>query len=388
MADISKIQIESGTYDLKDLFSRENITTYATPEQYGAVGDGVTDDKVAIQNCFNSGAKLIIMNKDYYISDSVIFKGRNREIFGTGKITCDHSTNSALVINGDNLVIDILEISSPNCITISTIEQGFNWSQYITFKNIDLIATNTCVKCIRNTTKWINEIKFDNVRFSGLIGLLLNGDSNNPYNYGGYKFINCGNESCSNYFIKAYNLNDLSIVNLRNNEAWEYPFLSIDNDCNYFEIIGSALIDPNRITLNNTKTNKGIIVGNVVSGGARYTSISKCYNGMFTTETDKYEIMNATNDVYQYEGNSDHFLPNTYILRSIPGGGHNYTINLPEMYLKENEFYIINQNQYNTLTLNYGNQTKTANLTRNGTYKMSFKVETPYLQNIDENGMS
>ena len=129
MADISKIQIESGTYDLKDLFSRENITTYATPEQYGAVGDGVTDDKVAIQNCFNSGAKLIIMNKDYYISDSVIFKGRNREIFGTGKITCDHSTNSALVINGDNLVIDILEISSPNCITISTIEQGFNWSQ-------------------------------------------------------------------------------------------------------------------------------------------------------------------------------------------------------------------------------------------------------------------
>ena len=386
MANISKIEIDDTVYDIKDEFARENITTFATPEQYGAVGDGVTDDKVAIQNCFNSDAKLIVMNKDYYVSDSVVFKGRNREIFGTGKIICDHGTNSALVINGDNLVIDILEISSPNCITISTIEQDYNWSQYITFKNIDLIATDTCVKCIRNATKWINEIKFDNVRFSGLVGLSLNGDSSNSYNYGGYKFINCGNETCTNYFIKAYNLNDLSIVNLRNNEAWQYPLISIDNDCNYFEVIGPALYDANQIFLNNSKTNKGIIVGNVVSGGARYTSISKCYNGAFTTDTDNYTVLTGTNDTYTFVGNADHFLPTTYILRSA-AGAHTYTINVPEFYLKENEFYIINQSIYNSLVLNYGTHTKTASLSRNGTYKVSFKVDTPYLQNIDETGM-
>lgn len=44
---------------------------YVTPEEYGAVGDGVTDDKTSIQNAVNSGKPVITGFKNYYISGSI-----------------------------------------------------------------------------------------------------------------------------------------------------------------------------------------------------------------------------------------------------------------------------------------------------------------------------
>lgn len=53
MADISKITIESGTYNIKDEVAREHIKYY-TPEEFGAVGDGITDDISALQDMFDT----------------------------------------------------------------------------------------------------------------------------------------------------------------------------------------------------------------------------------------------------------------------------------------------------------------------------------------------
>lgn len=332
---------------------------YITPETFGAYGDNTHDDKLAIQKCLDTNADCVYLNRNYYISDSVVFKGDTREIAGFGKLSSDNENNPALVINGANMVISLAQIYAPYCIKISTNREDFTWSQYITFRNIDLIATETCVTCERTATKWINEIHFDNVRFSGKIGVSLNGDAEHDWNFGGYRFNNCGNETCSEYFIKAYNLTDVSITNFRNNEAWDKPLMKIDNNCTYFNITTSSLVSPDYIDLNKSVNSKGIIIGSAVdSAGGNMTSISKCYNGVFTTDKDNFVVLDNSSPSYNYSTATSHILPNTYILRSV-SGGRNYTITIPTNYLFENGFYIINQNPNNTLTVNYGTTTKT-----------------------------
>lgn len=51
---------------------------YVTPETYGAVGDGSTDDTAAFQVCLNSGERIFIPKKQYNITE-IIF-GNNCEI--------------------------------------------------------------------------------------------------------------------------------------------------------------------------------------------------------------------------------------------------------------------------------------------------------------------
>ena len=49
----------------------KTIKDYVTPEMFGAVGDGVADDTIAIQNALNSGAVLCIAIGSYKITDVI-----------------------------------------------------------------------------------------------------------------------------------------------------------------------------------------------------------------------------------------------------------------------------------------------------------------------------
>ena len=70
MPDISNIQIESGIYNIKDKIAREKIkkienkTFYFTPEMYGAIGDGITDDYLAFEKMIND-INNIVPNIDF-----------------------------------------------------------------------------------------------------------------------------------------------------------------------------------------------------------------------------------------------------------------------------------------------------------------------------------
>lgn len=82
-----------------------NALNYVTPEQYGAIGDGVTDDKVAIQNAVNSGKKVLLSKKRYYISGSIeIPEGCTIEGTGvglTGNIYITANAPAFLIKGGD-----------------------------------------------------------------------------------------------------------------------------------------------------------------------------------------------------------------------------------------------------------------------------------------------
>ena len=50
----------------------EGLVNYVTPETYGAVGDGVTDDSSAFRSCLSNGNVVVIPRKSYYLSESII----------------------------------------------------------------------------------------------------------------------------------------------------------------------------------------------------------------------------------------------------------------------------------------------------------------------------
>lgn len=76
---------------------------YATPQMYGAVGDGVTDDTEAFKKAFDSGQKIIIPQASYNLSqfiwtdDSVVLIDLGKYQSGTGKLIISKAlTNSPL----------------------------------------------------------------------------------------------------------------------------------------------------------------------------------------------------------------------------------------------------------------------------------------------------
>jgi hypothetical protein len=75
---------------------------YATPEQYGAKGDGITDDTTAIQNCMNAAQITAFSAKRYLISSPLILpqnhsiQGNHGELF-IGNTWTGNSTIGASV---------------------------------------------------------------------------------------------------------------------------------------------------------------------------------------------------------------------------------------------------------------------------------------------------
>ena len=79
-------------------------TIGAKPELYGAVGDGLTDDTTAIQNCIDNNKIIYLSSKTYRITGALIVP-EGVSIIGVGTIYIDYvSPFDVLTLNGNNTI--------------------------------------------------------------------------------------------------------------------------------------------------------------------------------------------------------------------------------------------------------------------------------------------
>lgn len=88
-----------------------------TPYDYGAVGDGVTNDNTAIQNWINSGKTLVCTRGTFICTTQKTFNTNNQKFIGEGgelRFTAGIDRNAALLILGNNVNFSGLWLTNPN----------------------------------------------------------------------------------------------------------------------------------------------------------------------------------------------------------------------------------------------------------------------------------
>jgi len=89
---------------------------FTTPEDYGAVGDGVTNDATALQSCFTASRCALTGGKTY-LSNTALTLPLGAEVKGVGEISVIQFTTSSAItlisVTGNNSIHDF-KIKGPN----------------------------------------------------------------------------------------------------------------------------------------------------------------------------------------------------------------------------------------------------------------------------------
>ena len=167
--------LQSAINELSDLVNKTKLTT---PEEYGAKGDGVTDDTEAIQSAFNNG-DIIVLNNSYRISDTLFLTG-NKTVTGNGKLLLylpetTPATDVYGIILGANNFSDTGE-------TFTGSINGIDFVLYTGRYNYVIGGVNACDCEIANCTFDLSRVDCHNkVIFFGPNGTIATDNSNDEH---------------------------------------------------------------------------------------------------------------------------------------------------------------------------------------------------------------
>lgn len=174
-----------------------DIIEYVTPEDFGAIGDGITDDTSALTQCFNSGKFIKCPSKTYYFTQTInCLVPVNCELgnatFKTDKLVTFLSIRDKANINGGNIVSNVSAyISSGNGIKIElntkeVILDSINIEGFVVGIYFDGGLKAIVKNCKISNNKYIPSVS------QGGYGILLENSqniliSNNTFNGGPYQ---------------------------------------------------------------------------------------------------------------------------------------------------------------------------------------------------------
>lgn len=148
MSELSKIRKNGTDYDLKDAIARKFIDgmNVATPQMYGAKGDGITDDTAAIQACFDENNAVNFPCGTYMVSSAGLTLHSNMHITMDTKATIQRIADDAtgkplfvanecenITVEGGKIYGDLLSHSN-----LSETEYGCHGFNFVHCHNIVL----------------------------------------------------------------------------------------------------------------------------------------------------------------------------------------------------------------------------------------------------------
>ena len=142
------------------------LDIYVTPEMYGAVGDGITDDSSAFEQAIQSGLPIVLKNKTYLVANTLKVNRQAVTFLGTtyypGTLTNTVQNipdNSTILYTGETYLFDV---------ELDTIDTPYN-SRVAGFRLQNLTIkgnnSNTLVYGVNASEMFISNCTFANAKY-------------------------------------------------------------------------------------------------------------------------------------------------------------------------------------------------------------------------------
>lgn len=242
------------------------IKDYVTPQMYGGIGDGVTDDSKAIQQAIDTN-KFVILPQGTYKCDKPINIHNGTRIHGINRPTLQFNENGIIAI--DSIYYQFVEIS--NIIIRAKTPINFENLSYpihdSLFCNLQLYGDESCFLVPQNGRAKNNDVAIFNCNFQNIrvdsndkgfcnIGLEPSCFFSNITDSGNIKTIFYNTSGVITNSNLGYSNSIVNVFAFDSNIAAYSRFLQIEN-CNFENISNSV------ITCNTTNTGfRSLIVNN------------------------------------------------------------------------------------------------------------------------------
>lgn len=120
----------AGIVGLSPIGTVQNALQYVTPEMYGAIGDGTTNDTIAVQNAISSG-KTVYFYKQYRVTSRINITTNNQRLVGLNgaKILQDTAATTLLYgVSVSNVTIENLSLQGSSA-TTNTYNGACIWAE-------------------------------------------------------------------------------------------------------------------------------------------------------------------------------------------------------------------------------------------------------------------
>lgn len=200
---VSDPVMEVPTVISEPLVGQVGNTDYVTPQMFGAVGNGWTDDTEAIQKAIDSNLAVYFPRGEYVINNSLIID--NKKFWNL------YAQDATIIYKGSDYAFRILNVMQSNIkIGYVIAENGGgiefysdsreSWNQYVVLDFNCISAKTDCIHVETADNGWCNENHVYGGRFlSGENGVNIVSRSHHTIN--GWKFYNCGIEGVTNGFM-------------------------------------------------------------------------------------------------------------------------------------------------------------------------------------------